>query len=66
MLVWLGKQYLGQQDKHEVLSTQRHVIDLTRISGDQLKQLEQVFEQSNTGASEGGEVSEIIEGVYEG
>jgi hypothetical protein len=66
MLVWLGKQYLGQQDKHEVLSTQRHVIDLTRISGDQLKQLEQVFEQSNAGAGEGGAISQVIEGVYEG
>ena len=47
---------------------QRHVIDLTRIPDDQLElsALEAAFSSLTSGASEGGEVPQIIEGVYEG
>jgi predicted transcriptional regulator len=66
--------YLNNRDKdnwsnkQEVTTTieQRHIIDLTRIPDDQLESIENAFSRLDTGASEGGEVSEIIEGVYEG
>jgi hypothetical protein len=68
MLVWLGKQYLNQKDKSEVQSTveQRHVIDLTRISDEELQSIEAAFSRIDPGASESGEVPQIIEGVHEG
>ncbi len=67
-IIFYLKNLAGWVDKQEIQSTveQRHVIDLTRIPNDQLEQLENAFKQSDTGASEGREVSEIIEGVYEG
>ena len=67
-IIFYLKNRAGWVDKQEIQSTveQRHVIDLTRIPNDQLEQLENAFKQSDTGASEGGEVSKIIEGVYEG
>ena len=67
-MIFYLKNRAGWVDKQEVQSTveQRHIIDLTRIPNDQLEQLENAFKQPDTGASEGGEVSEIIEGVYEG
>jgi len=67
-MIFYLKNRAGWVDKQEVQSTveQRHIIDLTRIPNDQLEQLENAFKQSDLGASEGGEVSEIIEGVYEG
>ena len=68
MLVWLGKQYLNQKDKSEVQSTveQRHVIDLTRIPDEELQSIEAAFSRIDPGASESGEVPQIIEGVHEG
>ena len=67
-MIFYLKNRAGWVDKQEVQSTveQRHIIDLTRIPNDQLEQLENAFKESDRGASEGGEVSEIIEGVYEG
>ena len=69
IIFWLKNRGGGSWvDKQEVQSTieQRHVIDLTRIPDDQLESIENAFSRLDTGASEGGEVSEIIEGVYEG
>ena len=67
-IIFYLKNRAGWVDKQEIQSTveQRHIIDLTRIPNDQLEQLENAFSRLDTGASEGGEVSEIIEGVYEG
>ena len=67
-MIFYLKNRAGWVDKQEIQSTveQRHIIDLTRIPNDQLEQLENAFKQPDTGASEGGEVSKIIEGVYEG
>ena len=67
-MIFYLKNRAGWVDKQEVQSTveQRHVIDLTRIPDDQLESIENAFSRLDTGASEGGEVSEIIEGVYEG
>ena len=67
-IIFYLKNRAGWVDKQEIQSTveQRHVIDLTRIPDDQLESIENAFSRLDVGASEGGEVSEIIEGVYEG
>jgi predicted transcriptional regulator len=66
--------YLNNRDKdnwsnkQEVTTTieQRHVIDLTRIPDEHLKSIEASFSRIDAGASEGGAISQVIEGVYEG
>jgi len=67
-MIFYLKNRAGWVDKQEVQSTveQRHVIDLTRIPDDQLEQLENAFKQPDSRTGDGREVSEIIEGVYEG
>jgi predicted transcriptional regulator len=65
--------YLNNRDrenwsnKHEISATveQRNVLDLTRIGVNELAAIERAFEQSNSGASQSGEIPQIIEGVYE-
>ena len=46
MLIWLGKQYLGQADKPQVTGKDGGPIqslDLTKVSADDLETLEQIF-----------------------
>ena len=66
-MIFFLKNRAGWVDKKEVATTieQKHVIDLTRISDDQLSAIAAAFEQSYAGASSSGEVPQIIEGVYE-
>ena len=66
-MIFFLKNRAGWVDKKEVATTveQKHVIDITRISDEQLNALATIFEQSNTGASAGGALPQIIEGVYE-
>ena len=66
--------YLNNRDrenwsnKHEISATveQRNVIDLTRVSDDQLSAITAAFEQSNLGAGQGREVSAQSQAIYEG
>ena len=66
--------YLNNRDKdnwsnrQEIAATieQKHIIDLTRIPDDQLESIEASFSRIDTGAGEGGAISQVIEGVYEG
>ena len=66
--------YLNNRDKenwsnkHEVATTveQKHVIDITRISDDQLSAIAAAFKHVDTGEGSGRKVPQIIEGVYEG
>ena len=66
-MIFFLKNRAGWVDKKEVATTveQKHVIDITRISDEQLNALATIFEQSNTGASASGALPQIIEGVYE-
>ena len=66
-MIFFLKNRAGWVDKKEVATTveQKHVIDITRISDEQLNPLATIFEQSNAGASAGGALPQIIEGVYE-
>ena len=65
--------YLNNRDKenwsnkHEVATTVEHknVIDLTRMSDDQLSAIAAAFKQADTGASSSGALPQINEGVYE-
>ena len=66
-MIFFLKNRAGWVDKKEVATTveQKHVIDITRISDEQLNALATIFEQSNAGASAGEALPQIIEGVYE-
>jgi len=66
-MIFFLKNRAGWVDKKEVATTveQKHVIDITRISDEQLNALATIFEQSNAGASAGRALPQIIEGVYE-
>ena len=65
--VFYLKNRAGWRDRHEVETTveTKHVIDLTGIDNESLKQLESVLEQSITRTGESREVPKIIEGVHE-
>ena len=66
--------YLNNRDKdnwsnkHEVATTVEHknVIDLTRVSDDQLSAIAAAFKHVDTGEGSSGALPPIIEGVYEG
>jgi CRISPR-associated protein Cas5 subtype I-A len=66
-MIFYLKNRAGWVDKQETTTTveNRHVIDLTGIDNESLKQLESVLEQSITRTGEGREVPKIIEGVHE-
>ena len=65
--VFYLKNRAGWRDRHEVETTveTKHVIDLTGIDNELLKQLESVLEQSITRTGESREVPKIIDGVHE-
>ena len=67
-MIFFLKNRAGWVDKQEVATTveQKHVIDVTRIPDDQLKSIEDAFSRIDVGTGESGEVSQIIEGIYEG
>jgi predicted transcriptional regulator len=65
--------YLNNRDKenwsnkNEFSATVEHknIIDLTRVSDDQLSAITAAFKHVDAGASHGREIPQIIEGVYE-
>ena len=61
------KNRAGWVDKTETkIHEERTVtLDLTRIGINELSAIERAFEQSNAGGSQGREIPQIIEGVYE-
>jgi len=66
-MIFYLKNRAGWVDKTETKVHEEKTItlDLTRIGIDELSAIERAFEQSNSGASQGREVPQIIEGVYE-
>jgi len=66
--------YLNNRDREnwsnrqEISATveQRNVIDLTRVSDDQLSAITAAFKHVDTGEGSSGDLSEVIEGVYQG
>ena len=65
MLIWLGKQYLGQADKQEVSGKNGgpiQSVDLSKLKADELDHLERIFStlagSGNDAASDRGGESE--------
>ena len=66
--------YLNNRDREnwsnrqEIAATveQRNVIDLTRVSDDQLSAIAAAFKHVDTGEGSSGALPQIIEGIYEG
>ena len=56
---WVDKQ------EHKVETENKVTLDLTRIGVNELAAIERAFEQSHSGASQSGEIPQIIEGVYD-
>lgn len=60
MLIWLGKQMLGQRDKQEISGPdggpiQHEHFDLSKLSNEQLAELERLVETAYSGAGAGGD-----------
>jgi len=66
-IIFYLKNRAGWVDKTETKVHEEKTItlDLTRIGTHELAAIERAFEQSYAGASQSGEVPQIIEGVYE-
>jgi hypothetical protein len=66
-MIFYLKNRAGWVDKTETKIHEEKTItlDLTRIGTHELAAIEQAFEQSYAGASQGREIPQIIEGVYE-
>ena len=66
-IIFYLKNRAGWVDKKEVATTveQKHVIDITRISDDQLSAIAAAFKHVDTGEGSSGALPQIIEGVYE-
>ena len=66
-MIFFLKNRAGWVDKTETKVHEEKTItlDLTRIGTHELAAIERAFEQSYAGASQSGEVPQIIEGVYE-
>ena len=64
---WLNNK-AGWSDKKEIAQTVEHkeVIDLSGMTVDELETLRKVFTRSQPGASGGGAIQQVLEGVYEG
>ena len=66
--------YLNNRDREnwsnrqEIAATveQRNIIDLTRVSDDQLSAIAAAFKQADTGASSSGALPQVIEGFHQG
>jgi hypothetical protein len=59
MLIWLGKQLLGQNDRHELTGAdggpiQHEQVDLRRLSDAELAQLEELVEKAHAEVSNAG------------
>ena len=66
-MIFFLKNRAGWVDKqeHKVATETTVTLDLTRIGVNELAAIERAFEQSHSGASQSGEIPQIIEGVYE-
>lgn len=54
MLIWLGKQELDQADKSEFKGSLKHdVSDLSRLSDEELAQVESIIETAHTRSDQG-------------
>ena len=70
MAIWLGKQILGQTDKQEIVQDinieERKVLDISRLSDDDLNYLERTLKHALVDPDESREDAKVPQIVHQG
>ncbi len=70
MAIWLGKQMLGQTDKQEIVQDinieDRKVLDISRLTDDDLNNLERTLKYALVDESESGENAKVSQTIHQG
>ena len=70
MAIWLGKQILGQTDKQEIVQDinieERKVLDISRLSNDDLDYLERTLKYALVDPDTGGEDAKVPKIIHKG
>jgi len=70
MAIWLGKQMLGQTDKQEIVQDinieDRKVLDISRLTDDDLNNLERTLKYALVDESESGENAKVAQTIHQG
>ena len=70
MAIWLGKQMLGQTDKQEIVQDinieDRKVLDISRLTDDDLNNLERTLKYALVDESESGENAKVAQTIHRG
>ena len=70
MALWLGKQILGQTDRHEITQDinieERKVLDISKLSDDDLNTIERVLKHAVVESSESREDAKVPQIVHQG
>ena len=70
MAIWLGKQMLGQTDKQEIVQDinieYRKVLDISRLTDDDLNNLERTLKYALVDESESGENAKVAQTIHQG
>ena len=70
MAIWLGKQLLGQTDKQEIIQEinieDRKVLDISRLTDDDLNNLERTLKYALVDESESGEDAKVAQTIHQG
>lgn len=70
MAIWLGKQILGQTDKQEIVQDinieERKVLDISRLSNDDLDYLERTLKYALVDPDKGGEDAKVPQTIHKG
>ena len=69
MAIWLGKQMLGQTDKQEIVQDinieDRKVLDISRLTDDDLNNLERTLKYALVDESESGENAKVAQTIHQ-
>jgi hypothetical protein len=70
MAIWLGKQILGQRDRHEITQDinieERKVLDISKLSDDDLNTIERVLKHAVVESSESREDAKVPQIIHQG
>ena len=70
MAIWLGKQILGQRDRHEITQDinieERKVLDISKLSDDDLNTIERVLKHAVVESSESRENAKVPQIIHQG
>ena len=68
MAIWLGNQILGQRDRHEITQDinieERKVLDVSRLSDDDLNYLERTLKHALVDPDKGGEDAKVPQVIH--